>query len=62
MHAYTHIYSIYADLVYDPAAQHLQPLAVEEDLQLEGRLREGEVVVAPPHLHVPEQVPCQACK
>ena len=32
-------------VVDDPAAQHLQPVVVEEDLQLERRGGEGEVVL-----------------
>ena len=36
----------------DAAAQHLEPLVLVEHIQLKGRLREGEVVVAPPRLQV----------
>lgn len=42
--------------VYNPAAEHLEPLALVEHLQLEGRLREREVVLAPAQLRLfPEE-------
>lgn len=44
-------------LLRDAAAEDLKPVALKEDLELEGRLREWEVCVHPPALHVTEQVP-----
>mmetsp|Transcript_875 Transcript_875/g.2094 ORF Transcript_875/g.2094 Transcript_875/m.2094 type:complete len:332 (+) Transcript_875:310-1305(+) len=44
-------------LLHDAAPEHLEPLALEEDLQLEGGLREGEVGIHPSHLNVAEEVP-----
>mmetsp|Transcript_9338 Transcript_9338/g.28001 ORF Transcript_9338/g.28001 Transcript_9338/m.28001 type:complete len:294 (+) Transcript_9338:58-939(+) len=41
--------------VDDAAAEHLHPVAVVVDLELEGWLGEGEVLVDPPLLHRPEE-------
>ena len=43
-------------LLHDAAAEHFEPLSVEKDLQLEGRLRERKVRVNPSHLHVSKQL------
>lgn len=42
-------------LVNDTAAEDFHPLAVEEDLELEGGIREGEVLVNPAELDLAEQ-------
>lgn len=48
------------DLLHHTTAQHLHPLALEEDLQLKGGLREGEVCINPAALHITKQTLGQA--
>mmetsp|Transcript_28564 Transcript_28564/g.92253 ORF Transcript_28564/g.92253 Transcript_28564/m.92253 type:complete len:384 (-) Transcript_28564:83-1234(-) len=46
--------------VNDAAAEHLHPVAIVENLELEGGLSEGEVLIDPSLLHGAEQVVAQA--
>lgn len=47
-----HVAAVEDPLLYDTTAEHLEPLAIEEDLKLKGRIGEGEVGVDPPLLHL----------